>query len=48
MLSKEMVESLLLETFKTRLEGALSSVTELWMTLFISGEQITFKCPFQL
>ena len=36
---------LFLETFKVRLDGAVNTLTEHWMSLFSSGEldQMTFK-----
>jgi len=39
-----------LETLKVRLDGALSTLMELWVSLFIAGEldHIFFKDPFQL
>ena len=37
-LPRDKVEALFLETFKARLEGPLSSLTELWMCLFIAKE----------
>ena len=50
MLPREVVDVLSLETFKVRLDGALSNLIKLWVSLFISGEldQMTFKVPFQL
>ena len=37
-LPKEVVDGPSLETFKARLDHALSNVTELWTSLFIAGE----------
>jgi len=39
-----------METFKARLNKALSNLIWLWMYLFIAGELdwMTFKDPFQL
>ena len=49
-LPSEVVETLSLETFKVRLDRALSNLTELHVSLFIAGElnQMAFKGPFQL
>jgi len=44
------VDAPFLETLKVRLDGALSTLMELWVSLFIAGEldHIFFKDPFQL
>lgn len=48
MLPREVVEAPSLETFELRLDGAPSSLTQLWIYLFIAGELewMTFKGPF--
>ena len=48
MLPREVVEAPSLETFELMLDGALSSLTQLWIYLFIAGELewMTFKGPF--
>ena len=47
-LSREVVDAPSLQTFKVRLDGALSNLIELWVFLFIAGglDQLTFKGPF--
>jgi len=46
---REVVTAPSLETFKVRLDGALSSLTELKMSLLTAGwlDYMTFKGPFQ-
>ena len=39
-LPREIMDSLTLKTFKVRLDGALSSVIRLYMSLFIAGELV--------
>jgi len=45
-----MVDAPSMETFKARLNQALSNLIELWMSLFIAGllDSMPFKGPFQL
>jgi len=47
---RDMVEAPSMETFKARLNQALSNLIELWMPLFIAGllDSMPFKGPFQL
>ena len=49
-LPREVVDAPSLDTFKVRMEGHLSNLVELWMSLFIAGEldKMTFKGTFQL
>jgi len=49
-LPREVVDALSLESLKVRLDGALSKLIELWMSLFTAGELalMAFKGPFQL
>ena len=37
-LPREIMDSLSLKTFKVRLDGTLSTLTELWVSLFIAAE----------
>jgi len=48
-LPREVVDAPSLETFKARLDGALSNLMWLKMSLLIAGEldRMTFKGPFQ-
>jgi len=48
-LPREVVDAPSLETFQARLDGALSNLTQLKMSLFIAGGlgQMAFKAPFQ-
>ena len=45
-----MVDAPSMETFKARLNQALSNLIELWMPLFIARllDSMAFKGPFQL
>jgi len=47
---RDMVDAPSMETFKARLNQALSNLLELWMPLFIAGllDSMAFKGPFQL
>jgi len=49
-LPREVVDTLSLETFKIRLEGALSNLIELSVSLFIAGEcyHLDFQGPLLL
>ena len=46
--SRKVMGALSLETFKVRLDGALSNLNELKMSILIAGalDQMTFKYPF--
>ena len=48
--ARDMVDAPSMETFKARLNQALSNLLELWMPLFIAGllDSMAFKGPFQL
>jgi len=48
-LPREVVDASSLEAFKARLDGALSNLMELKMSLLIAGglDYVTFKGPFQ-
>ena len=39
-LSRDVVITLSLETFKSRLEGALNNLIKLWVSLFIVGQEM--------
>ena len=49
-LPREVVDATSLETFKVRLDGALSNLIYLWVSLFTEGEmdQMASKGAFQL
>ena len=49
-IARDMVDAPSMETFKARLNQALSNLLELWMLLFIAGllDSMAFKGPFQL
>ena len=49
-LPRDVVDAPFLETFKARLNQALSNLLELWMPLFIAGllDSMAFKGPVQL
>ena len=49
-LPREMVDTPSMETFKTRLDQALSNLIQLQVSLLTAGDldQMTLKCPFQL
>ena len=46
-LPREMVDALSLETFKVRLDGTLSTLIELWVSLFIAGQLNQMVFPTQ-
>jgi len=48
-LPREVVDAPSLETFKIRLDGALSNLIQLQMSLLIAGglDKMSFKGPFQ-
>ena len=48
--ARDMADAPSMETFKARLNQALSNLLELWMPLFIAGllDSMAFKGPFQL
>ena len=49
-LPHEVVDAPSLESLKVRLDGALSNLIKLWVSLFIVEklDQMAFNCPFQL
>jgi len=49
-LPREVVDAPSLETPEVRLDGALSNLIYLWVSLFIAGglDQMAFKDPFHL
>ena len=49
-LPREVVDAPSLETPKVRLDGALSNLIYLWVSLFVARELdwVTFKGPFQI